>query len=77
MYLPQPCCSAYWISYVQTISENKVKKAFGSLVLLGIMCNVLITIAVWCAAAATTLSGKFLGIWFPSKFNLRSYLIET
>ena len=65
IYLPQPCCSAHWITFIQNSAVSKTTKTFGSLVLLGIICNMLVTVAIYNANAATTLGGKVIGIWFP------------
>ena len=65
MYLPQPCCSAHWIEYIKHLAEAKTNKTFGNQVLLGIICNMLVTLGVFNAAAATTVQSKIIGIWFP------------
>ena len=55
-----------------TLAENVVATAvtkanisFSDGLLRGILCNILVCMAVWCAFAAEELAGKILALWLP------------
>jgi len=43
----------------------KVSMTFGSAFLKGVLCNILVCIAVWMAFAAKDVTGKIIGLFFP------------
>jgi len=43
----------------------KVSLSFGEAFLRGILCNILVCLAVWCAFAASDLGGKIFGLFLP------------
>ena len=45
------------------VSKSSISFADG--LLKGILCNVLVCMAVWCSFAADELAGKVLALWFP------------
>lgn len=47
------------------IAHSKMALSFGSALILGTLCNILVCIAVWMAFAAQSVSGKILAIFFP------------
>jgi len=47
------------------IAKGKVALAFDEAFVRGILCNILVCLAVWICAAARRLSGKILAIVFP------------
>jgi formate/nitrite transporter len=47
------------------LAAAKTSLAFGEAVLRGILCNVLVCVAVWMAMAAKEPAGKVLGLFFP------------
>jgi formate/nitrite transporter len=47
------------------IAAGKTALAFDSALVLGIMCNWLVCLAVWLAFAASSITGKIFGIFFP------------
>ena len=47
------------------IANDKVNLTFGAALARGILCNVLVCLAVWLAFSARTVAGKILGIMFP------------
>ncbi|MBN2793936.1 MAG: formate/nitrite transporter family protein [Clostridia bacterium] len=47
------------------IASYKVNLSFLQALSLGIMCNWLVTLAIWLSIAAKSISGKILGIFFP------------
>lgn len=47
------------------IAAAKIGLTFVQALFLGIMCNWLVTLAVWLSLAANDISGKILGIFFP------------
>lgn len=47
------------------IANAKVNLGFGQAIALGIMCNVLVCLAVWLCYSARTVTGKILAIIFP------------
>ena len=65
VYLTQPIEGQHWITYVKHLAEVKSHRTFSQCLLLGIICNMLVTMATYNALAATTLEGKVVGIWFP------------
>ena len=54
-----------WLSSVKTIAESKTQQSFWVLFSKAIGCNWLVCLAVWIATAATTVSSKVIGVWFP------------
>lgn len=49
----------------QAIAVAKTSLTFSEAFLRGLMCNWLVCLAIWQASAASTLSGKALGVYFP------------
>lgn len=47
------------------IAKNKVAMSFGAAVLRGILCNILVVLAVWMATGAKDIIGKIFACWFP------------
>lgn len=47
------------------IAEIKCSLGFEQAIILGILCNILVCLAVWLCFSATTVSGKVLAILFP------------
>lgn len=47
------------------IAEAKTGLSFGEAFLRGVLCNILVCLAVWLSLAAHTVSGKILAILFP------------
>jgi formate/nitrite transporter len=55
-------------SLAELVVKTAVTKAnisFGDAILRGILCNVLVCMAVWCSFAADELAGKVLALWLP------------
>ena len=50
---------------VVSAAVNKAAMGFGSAFVRGILCNLLVCVAVWMAAAAKEPAGKILGVFFP------------
>lgn len=48
-----------------SIATKKVAIAFGPAILRGILCNVLVVLAVWMATGARDVIGKIFACWFP------------
>ena len=48
-----------------TVAAAKCSLTFGRAVLLGLLCNLLVCVAVWMSFAAKTVSGKIIGLFFP------------
>lgn len=46
----------------------KVSLSFGDALLRGILCNILVCIAVWISFAAKSVGGKIVGLYFPVMF---------
>ncbi|EFC50483.1 predicted protein [Naegleria gruberi] len=65
VYLVQPTSDAHWVTTVKNIAVAKVAKSFGQIVLLAIVCNMMVTLAVFITNAATTVEGKIIGAWLP------------
>lgn len=55
------------VSVIST-AASKCSLTFSEALIKGICCNFLVCIAVWMAFAATTVSGKILGLYFPIMF---------
>jgi formate/nitrite transporter len=55
---------AYYEALIATAAA-KTSLTFGQAVLRGILCNVLVCVAVWMAMAAKEPAGKVLGLFFP------------
>lgn len=49
-----------------SIAEHKIHDSFLQAFISGIGCNWLVALAVWLSYGANDLSGKILGIWFPT-----------
>ena len=47
------------------IASTKVSYGFGQAIVLGILCNVLVTLAIWLSLAARSVPGKVLAVLFP------------
>ncbi|KAL9653039.1 hypothetical protein ABK040_015553 [Willaertia magna] len=65
VYLTQPCCDANWISFIINYAEGKVKKTFGQQILLGIICNALVTSGTFTALTSNTAEGKAILVYVP------------
>lgn len=50
---------------VVNTAVTKTNISFGDALLRGILCNVLVCLAVWCSFAADELAGKVLALWLP------------
>lgn len=50
---------------VVAIAAGKVSLSFGDAIIRGILCNVLVCVAVWISFAAKELAGKILGLMLP------------
>ena len=50
---------------MKKVAVTKTTRTFGSCVLLGIICNIMVTMAIYNFTAATTFGGKVVGVWFP------------
>lgn len=50
---------------VVSTAAAKVSMGFGEALVRGVMCNILVCIAVWMAAAAKTVPGKIIGLYMP------------
>jgi len=48
-----------------SIAESKVAISFTDGLIRGVLCNVLVCIAVWMSFAAKSVSGKIIGLFFP------------
>jgi formate/nitrite transporter len=48
------------------VAEHKLEASFLQAFISGIGCNWLVALAVWLSYGADTVSGKILGIWFPT-----------
>ena len=44
---------------------GKVSLPFGQALIRGILCNIMVVLAVWMATTAKDITGKILAIWFP------------
>lgn len=47
------------------IAVAKVQLDFGQAIALGVLCNVLVTLAIWLSLSARSIPGKVIGIIFP------------
>ncbi len=47
------------------IATKKVAMAFGPAVIRGILCNIIVVLAVWMATGARDVIGKIFACWFP------------
>ena len=55
-------------AYAEAVAGAAVTKAtlgFGPALLRGVLCNILVCVAVWMAAAAKTVPGKIVGLFLP------------
>ncbi len=56
------------------IGMKKVSLDFSVLVYRGILCNIIVVLAVWIATASSTMIGKIAALWFPvSVFVISGY----
>jgi len=46
-------------------ASSKVSIPFGQALVRGILCNIIVVVAVWMATAAKDIAGKILACWFP------------
>jgi formate/nitrite transporter len=51
--------------YALKVAATKASLPFGKALASGILCNVLVCIAVWMSFSAKDIAGKILAIWFP------------
>ena len=51
---------------VVSAADHKCSIGFGEAFLRGIMCNILVCIAVWATYAAKSMTGKLMGLFFPT-----------
>lgn len=51
--------------YALKVAATKASLPFGKALASGILCNILVCIAVWMSFAAKDIAGKILAIWFP------------
>ncbi|MCI8597571.1 MAG: formate/nitrite transporter family protein [Lachnospiraceae bacterium] len=50
---------------VMSVAKAKVSLSFGDAVLRGIVCNIMVCLAVWMSFAGKTVGGKMAGLYFP------------
>lgn len=50
---------------ILSIAETKCELGFGQAIVLGILCNILVCLAIWLCYSAKTTHGKILAIIFP------------
>ncbi|MGQ8875471.1 formate/nitrite transporter family protein [Paenibacillus sp. TSA_86.1] len=55
-----------YLTKVVDMAGHKLHDSFLQAFISGIGCNWLVALAVWLSYAADTMSGKILGIWFPT-----------
>lgn len=55
-----------YLAKVVDMAGHKLHDSFLQAFISGIGCNWLVALAVWLSYAADTMSGKILGIWFPT-----------
>lgn len=56
------------------IAEGKLTLGFSAAMVRGILCNILVVLAVWISVAAKDVAGKILALWFPvTLFVLSGY----
>lgn len=48
-----------------SIAKAKLSLGFKEALVRGILCNILVVMAVWMASAAKSIGGKIVAIWFP------------
>lgn len=53
------------ISKAITIAESKVALTIWQMVLRGVLCNILVTLAVWMSTASQDIISKIFACWFP------------
>lgn len=51
--------------YVLKTAINKTSLTFGQSLSSGILCNILVSVAVWISFSAKDIAGKAIAIWFP------------
>lgn len=51
--------------YALKVASTKASLSFSKALASGIMCNIIVCLAVWISYAAKDVSGKILAIWFP------------
>lgn len=47
------------------IAAKKVEIALGAAIIRGILCNILVVLAIWMATGARDVIGKIFAVWFP------------
>lgn len=47
------------------VANAKVSLTFAQIIMKGILCNILVTLAIWFATTSKDTIGKILGCWFP------------
>lgn len=50
---------------IMSVASAKVGLSFGDAVLRGVVCNMMVCLAVWMSFAAKTVGGKMAGLYFP------------
>jgi formate/nitrite transporter len=56
------------------MATKKVEMALGPAIIRGILCNILVVLAIWMATGARDVIGKIFAIWFPIMlFTLSGY----
>lgn len=61
-------CSGALGPFAESVAATAAAKAslpFGEALIRGVLCNALVCVAVWMAAAAKDVPGKILGLYFP------------
>lgn len=51
--------------FAMSIGTSKVSLSFQSAFLRGVLCNILVVLSVWIAAAAQDMASRIFSIWFP------------
>ncbi len=49
----------------QAIASGKLSLPFGQAIIRGILCNIIVVLAVWFATASKDVTGKIFAAWFP------------
>ena len=58
-----------------SIAESKAALGFGDAFLRGVLCNFLVCLAVWMAAASKRAEGKVIALFFPILLFVRSIIV--
>jgi formate/nitrite transporter len=53
------------LNTIMSIAAAKVSLSFGDALLRGIVCNIMVCLAVWMSFAGKTVTGKIAGLYFP------------